>query len=855
MKRTKDKIKQKKPAPSKNEQISGNIILALIIGVIIFVINYSFLIPDEYTLSLLSYSKNIFVSISLIISVFVSYSIYRVEKKTTEIISKYSFLIFLLFSIFIGFILKEEKSGEFIPFNQKLTIIHSFLLVPFTTLGIISIWINKVKLENIINKLFRVKKRLQKDLNIKKQILNPITNLFSKKGFHITVGLSFIIIISVFTLFYKLDYFDLYSDEGTTTQGAVGYYNSGEFKFWDFAKDEITDIEYRRAIPHQYLVALSYKIFGISTWSSRLPSVIFGLTFIILAFFIARYYIKDPLTALLIAFSFSLYFEFLFLLRWGRMYAIIFPLFLFLHYLSYRFLTEPYNRKPGKNKIDSFFKKYLNFNYKLLPFIIIILILTIKLHVNATILLPILFLYIIISAILHREKKYIPLIILGIIVVISQVINPILFNFKTFTLFEARHSEVYTRLFFAYPFSWETNIIILSLGLAILIISKNKLFSKIYTLLFVTAFFSWLFFALIVDFPASFRYISFLVPLAIFLIIGLFIIISKTLFNKYIQTLLIILLAASVFTQFQSRYNDLYVRNFISPAKPSVAWKTIIKNYKKGEIIYRHWGPMLYFDDIDSTAMFKSIGSGKKIKLPLSTLLDSLKNYKSGWLTWNANNSYIIYQDIQDYCNLYFNKKGGYGIDSLGVETFHYSDTLLVDTTIFQYQRSLPFANLNLKNDFSFAFLLKINDNTTGSPFNIEYENKNILTIDINSDKKPSLFIKYLAEPQTELKSSLLSTDKWQHVVIYKNSEQKIGLFVDGHFIKDEVVNSAISEIVKFKINTEFIGEINDIRIYDFALDAKQIQEIIKNTEISNTEELQSEGVKFRTLYHWQKRR
>ncbi len=853
MKRTKGKIKQEKPISSMNKQVSGNIMLALIIGVIVFIINYSFLIPDEYTLSILSYSKISFVSISLVLSIFVSYNIYQIEKKATEKISKYSFLIFLLYSILLGIIFKKENSDEFILLNQQIIIFQSILLVPAATLGIISIWINKIKLRRIINSLFAEQEILSESFNIKNRILKPITNLFSKKERLPTLGFFFVIIISIFTLFYRLDYFDLYSDEGTTTQGAAGYYHSGEFKFWDFTKDELIDIEYRRAIPHQFLVALSYKIFGISTWSSRLPSVILTLIFIIFGYFFSRYFIRDSFAALLIVFSFSLYFEFLFLQRWGRMYAMIFPLFLFLYYLSYKFLTEPYSSKL-KNKESSFFSKYFNFRYILLPFLLIFLFLTLKLHVNITILLPILFLFIITSTLIYREKKYIPLIILGIIVIISQVIYPILFNFKTFTFFEAGHSKIYSRFFFGYPFSEETNAIILIVGIAILIISKNKLFTKKYLLLFVSAFFSWLFFALIVDFPASFRYISFLVPLVIILIIGLFTVILKTLFNKYIQIFFVLLLLTSVVTQFNARYDDLYVKNFISPAKPSVAWKTIIDNYEPGEIIYKHWGPMLYFDDIDSDAIIKTIGSGKKQKLPLSVLVDTLNNYKSGWLTWNTQDAYIIYQDVKDYCNIYFDKKTGYGLDSLGVEIFHYSDSMLVDTIQFQSERFLPNANLNLKHDFSVAFSLKINNNTAGSPFIIRGKNKTQLLIDINSN---SLLIKYIAQKRTEIGNFKLSPDNLHHIVLYQKSDnagQKAGLFINGKLIKERTLNSLISDIVKFKINTKFTGQINDIRIYDFALDAMQIQEILKNTEIANTEELQSEGVKFRTLYHWQKR-
>ncbi len=846
--------KQKTHVVPSGKNTYNYLIFGLLIGIIVFIINYSFFIPDEYTLFQLSLSKKLFTFISLVFGGIIFYSLFKIGDKLTVNLSKYIFLLLLLYSISISLIPVKEYSEDFLILYHTLTAFQTLFIVPTIALGTVSIWAHRFKLQEIVNDLFSKKEIPKEDLSVKDKIFNPVKHLFSKKELFNTIGLFIIIGISVLTLFYRLDYFDLYSDEGTLTQGAIGYYHSGEFKFWDFAKDELLDIEYRRAIPHQYIVAQSYKIFGISTWSSRFPSVVFGILLIITGYFIARYFIKDPLTALLIVFSFSLYFEFLLLQRWARMYALLFPSVLFLFYLSYRFLTEPLAPKFMKYSESSIFNKYFNFNYIILPFLLLILVFSIILHVNSTIILPALFLFVLISAPLFREKKYISLVIIGGILIISQIIYPFLFRYKTLTLFEVNNTDFYSQFFFGYPFTWKTGITILIIGISVLIIAENKILAKRYTLLYLTAFFGWIFFALIVNFSVSFRYMSFLSPLAIFLIIGLYILISKTLFNKYIQILLILLLVVSVFTQFKTRYNDLYVKNFASPSHPSVAWRTIIDNFEEGELLYRHWGTMLYFDDIDSSAEVKSIGSGKKYVLPLNILIDTLKNYKSGWLTWDTHNSHVLDPEVPEYCNIYFDKLHGYGLDTLGVEVFHYVDSLIVDTTQFKADRFLPAANLNLNNDFSLTFLFKINEASKGSPFTFQKGNEDVISIVFKPDDEHKLFIEYLNEPQIVIENSRTISDEWHHMTLYKKTNNnELGLYIDGQLIKSKIIKELISGIIKFKVNPVFNGQINDLRIYDFVLNPNQIQTVIQNVNSVNSEVLISDDIEFRTLYHWQK--
>ncbi|NJO92170.1 MAG: hypothetical protein HC831_26790 [Chloroflexia bacterium] len=112
-------------------------------------------------------------------------------------------------------------------------------------------------------------------------------------------------------LFYELDSFDFWSDEKQTTQAAVGYYHTGEYYQWDFIKDEAnTGHKYNRALPHVWLVAQSYKLFGISEWSSRFVSAVSGILFIILGFFVALFFTKSRLAAILFILAVGLNYHF-----------------------------------------------------------------------------------------------------------------------------------------------------------------------------------------------------------------------------------------------------------------------------------------------------------------------------------------------------------------------------------------------------------------------------------------------------------------------------------------------------------------------------------------------------------------
>ncbi len=749
---------------------------------------------------------------------------------------KYIFLAFILFFVITD--LYNELYGEYIFENYQ-----KILLIPVILTGIIALYYDKNKLSEIVNSLFITEAKRQ-------NFSEKIKSYFSGKEILSTSVFIIILGISVFTLFYKLGNFDLYSDEISVTRGAAGYMYTGEYRQWDFIKNKLLEKPYNRAKPHQFVVAQSFKLFGINERSARFPSALFGVLLIVFLFFIGKYFIKDKLAVLLTVFSFAVYFDFLALGRWARMYAMVFPAFLLAYYWTFKFLTEKNNYKLFNSGKYLILEKYFNFNYNILPFLAVLLYINLYTHQNSTLIFPVFLLFSVFSVFLFpKEKKYITASIVAVGILILQIINPYKVSFNRFTFFEIDHVKHYTDILFGYPFSAKTNIIFLILGFFVFSVIKNEKFRKSYLALLITATITWLLFSYVFDYPSHYRYVSFATPLTVLLIIGIYTLISRTLYNKHVRIILAFLIVFSASVQFINNYKSLYVTNILSPAKPSVAYKSIKNNIKDGDVIFRHWGPRLYLKGINPDTKFISLGSYKG--RPFIDLYEELVNNKSGWIVWQSYNGGRIDKQFQNYANLYFKKYNGYGVDKTGVEIFYYNRKMMVPPEQFFAQQFFPVANLKSDNSYSIAFTVETNPISEGRIFSIKSDSISYLDFIIRND---SLVV--LSNNNENLSAKLPENKKNTVVWFQKNHLKKTteGIYINTDFISEKEITPQKS-LVKFQINPYFKGNIDKIRIYDFVLNKAQIRAIISDNKTKKSSEILVAGdKKFRTLYLWQKK-
>jgi len=751
---------------------------------------------------------------------------------------KYLFLILILFAIFVDLYFAYQN---IVPEKSKFLLkIKKLLILPTIIIGIISIYFNKQKLTELVDRLFNTKRKQ------KNTFRESFKNVFSKKEIITTSSFILILGISIFTLFYKLGNFDIYSDEVSVIRGATSYYHTGEFKYWDFVKNASTDVNYNRAKPHQFVVAQSYKVFGISEWSARFPSAIFGVIFIVLLFFIGNFFVRDKTAVLLTIFSFAFYFDFLALGRWARMYAMIFPFFLLSFYFLYKFIAEKGKIKATNFKDNKIFNNYLNFNYIYLLPLLILIVLNLKNHQNTTVLFPVFLLFsLVLVLVFKKEKKYITASIIAIAILVYQIVNPYKVSFSRFTFFEIEHAEHYAKILFGYPFSEYLSVIFIAIGVFALFLVKNNSFIKKYLLMFILAGLTFVMFSYVFDYASHYRYVSFIAPLTVLLILGTFALTTKTLFNKYINVFLIFTLVASVSLKFSNDYDKLYVKNAISPAKPSIAHKTIVKNHKKEEVIFRHYGPKMYLKGIDKNTKF--IDKKKKKKKSFYEIFEQIKQYKSGWIIWHSYNAWNIDKSLINYANLYFKKYNGYGIDNTGEEVFYYTEKMIRPSKEFKSFENFPVANLKLNNSYSFVFEMKIDSLTNGNIFTLKNDSINKIICKIENEKL-IISIGQNLNIQTQI-----PVNKKNTIVFFEDVKKETtsyGIILNGKQVANKQIKTEI-DLVKFKLNPYFNGYVDKIRLYDFVLNSIQIEEIKKNTDCSQI--LTANKEDFTALYLWQK--
>ncbi|MCW1930171.1 MAG: glycosyltransferase family 39 protein [Candidatus Kerfeldbacteria bacterium] len=143
-------------------------------------------------------------------------------------------------------------------------------------------------------------------------------------------------------------------DEIFQFESAVGYIKTGEFVHYDFstskpfvgANGQVW--EYTRAWGYTWIIAQSMNLFGISELSARLPAIVSFILLVIGMYLVMRAWLKDRVTAALVAFTLVFSNTFIQLGALTRMYEpffLIFGVTLVCVYLAFRAYTL---RQHGK---------------------------------------------------------------------------------------------------------------------------------------------------------------------------------------------------------------------------------------------------------------------------------------------------------------------------------------------------------------------------------------------------------------------------------------------------------------------------------------------------------------------------
>lgn len=564
--------------------------------------------------------------------------------------------------------------------------------------GIITFWNNRKKIEKEVENE-KDKEEIQeeirkRDFQFKFPRINkiPIVKGFAKwmykEGWIYSVGLVLIIILAGLLYFNGLGNFDFREDEFQVLNAATNYHFAGTFYRWSWIENKSGELsscnslkdscKYDRAWPHTWLISKSFDVFGISEWSARLISVLFGILFIILSYGFVKFFTESKPVALMSSFAFVLYPSYISIFRYTRMYALLIPLFLILTFLIYRGLTN-----EGTTKAPNFIKKNFDFDYRYLISAFILTILLYIIHINSLIIFPGVFLFVIYLAITRKERKYILSSILGsVILIILSVIGLLTDSFSqiiNFISFFGRNNIIYLDYLTKFPFISSIGIVLLiSVIVSIFFIEKRKLREKL-VYLSILIVFSLGFFIYIADRYSSFVYISHITPLAIILILYSYIFFKETYGNKkLISTIFIaIFLLSTGFTFFNS-YDSLYINQ--KTGDISEAYKVIIDNYNpEKEVIFAQYLRAYYLKDIEADANIINMLKNKEYKY--SQFKSDLKKYNSGWIIWETKKGYHINSKIIKYVCKNFKQLHGEAcktkIDNTKVEVFYFNKSML----------------------------------------------------------------------------------------------------------------------------------------------------------------------------------
>lgn len=825
-------IKDAKTSGNSNKSTNKKFFLGF--GLILFFIITLFFIPKESVLSLNSLSKGFFYLLSIVLSGLLAISIFNKSEELNKNIVKYSFLVMLLFNIFVSIVFQLHKYFDTSTLIQ-LDILFTYVLFPMTVFGIYGVFQHKDEIALFFEKN-------ENNYTSQKNIFSAQNGVFL-----------LLVILSGIVLFYKLGYFDFWSDEKQVVMAGYGHHKSGEFKYWDFIKNELDDdARYGRAQPHIFILSWAYSLFDISEWSSRLVSASFGLLLIVVGYFIMNYFTRNRYISLISLFLIVLNGDFLLLFRWTRMYGMIIPIYLITFYILYRAITET---NSIKLKAFNAINKYLNFHYGLLAFAIVLIILNDQIHRNVTALVLVTFIFLIYKAVTTREKKYIISVLLGVLLIIVFSFSDFTNKYLKYMTFFSGSRYVYKDILFNSPFkSWLTISLIL-IGGFFIYFTRNKKFQDGMVLSYLNTVVITVVFIYIVFFGVSFRYVSFAVPILIMLAITAYFYVTKLLFNKYIHSFLIVLILFTGIFHYSGIFAQTYENNRFSPAWPSKAYPELIDNYKKGEPIFAQYFNQYYINDIDTSAFLVDMSRDKRYTF--EKFIDDINKYKKGWITWYTfNQAQHIDEQIAEYSNLYFKKSHGLGIDNTGVELFYFTDSLISPIEDFATEKMIPYANLNLNNELSIAFWINLNDQSAQKPFTFKSGNEDVLNISIDKKDK-SLNCFFNNDSINAIKTKSLDTQKWYHFVYQQKgglNNGKFEIYLDGQLVNKKKLNVGSDKLVKFRVNKYFPGNVDDIRAYDFNLTTEQIDEIVSNNRRNNSKVLTVDGNDFETLFHWQKR-
>jgi hypothetical protein len=471
-----------------------------------------------------------------------------------------------------------------------------------------------------------------------------------------------VIIITLLMFFLGLHFFDLgknnfTNDEFQTIGSAWNFKEVGNFYKWDWLENNSSQYtllgiqdewsNYTRAELHTIILAGAYTVFGISEFTSRTVSVLFGAILITLVFLTTLYFTKSKKIAVFSMFLTAFHPSIIELDRYTRMYALLMPISLMLLVTSYLCINQ-------------FFKEiYTKKTFILLFISIVLLIAAYNLHNLSLIFIPPILLFIIYLSYFKNKRLFIILAILSLsfltitILIWDRLINIdqalIFLNLTNIRTYDFNY--IYFEFLFKYPIYFISYSLILINCANEVFFKKEKDFFFLYLSLIIG--FGLITYIFMIDRFAHPSYISPFLSISIILFsISLFNIIH--LFPKKIDgAILVSLISFFCIINFSNNIEYIYGNKNIYFVNYSKGYDELrkIDNNEYINLFYQY-ERFYYLQD----GKFNTFTFGKKDYTPENEqrFFENILKTKNGWVTWEKSTAGDIKNSTREFIQKHF---------------------------------------------------------------------------------------------------------------------------------------------------------------------------------------------------------
>ncbi|MEO6130549.1 MAG: hypothetical protein ABIQ02_01785, partial [Saprospiraceae bacterium] len=480
-----------------------------------------------------------------------------------------------------------------------------------------------------------------------------------------------VLLICGVLIFYRLGFYDIWEDENLVINAARGIQQHG----LDYLKEG-----YDRVWIHSLLISWVFDLFGVSEFTGRLPSALFGLVFVVTCYYVFTRWYGNGFVAVMIPIVCLMNDRFLILFRYMRMYALLIPLFLLGVYIIYRTITI-------QNQSVFFRGKRIAVINKKILYItgsVFMLLLLAHLQKLAMIILPVLFIYILVLTVYLRTKelKYFSLLALGAILLILFLSFGLELN--SFRMFRQVSSAIFMKHssygdYYRYmldnglPINSAMMTLIGGVGL---LRSRATIGIKsivgISYLLIVISLISMIY--LIASEGQDYRYIAHIVPFVVGILLFVWYQSGKLIFPKYANWTLLFFLLISCLSLKQD-YERVYVKHPWSPSY-SIVYNTLKAKYRQGDALFAQNVKTYYLDPEKLAGNLYHKIPGRK-EYTLEQFKHDLMIAQRGWVMWDKHKSYHWRNDVITYIYQNFKPYHGGPLDDRGVELWYFNEKMI----------------------------------------------------------------------------------------------------------------------------------------------------------------------------------